>query len=99
VPEFGEALASKFTVRHALAVPPVGHCIALTGEILGRIELGPRLAAEIRVIRHSRMANATRFFLGFMLLTLFQGNFRRNGSSAATRYKSYRSCDTPLYPG
>ena len=65
---------------------------------MGRILLGPMFAEANRVVKHSRIASATIFFLLLMLLTLFQRNYRLAGFSLGKEYKSYRLTASRLYP-
>jgi len=65
-PFVGLLIGSNETVKHGLAAPPVGQVdvvVACAGKILGKIELGPVLAAANRVVIDNSRAIATRFFL------------------------------------
>src|SRR3989442_15922437 len=78
--------------------PPVAVECELIPIEAGRIEIGPAATAATKVVKHRRMANATRFFLLLILLTLFQGNYRLSGRLGVTPYKSFQRKYFQLYP-
>lgn len=63
VPVAGVLIASRETVKQGLAVPPVGHAIALAGATLGKNRLGPRLATVPMVARSRIESERSRIFL------------------------------------